>query len=151
MIIEEGVLTGVGETDVDLARSLSEMGRIGAGQMRAMSFVPQPGSPMEDHPRAGIERELKFIARLRIAYPNALIPASLDLEGIAGLEVRLNAGAGVVTSIIPPRSGLTGVAQPEQDVDSGGRTVEEVTTVLERLGLRRATNDEFKTWIRNAS
>lgn len=50
--------------------------------------------------------ELKIIALMRILYPEALIPASLDVDGIDGLENRINAGANLITSIIPPRSGF---------------------------------------------
>ncbi len=65
----------------------------------------------------------------------ALIPTSLDVDGIAGLESRLNAGGNVVTSIIPPRTGRRASAN-SMDVDDGGRTVEEVRKILEAIGLR---------------
>jgi methylornithine synthase len=144
MHIEEGVLTGVGETPEDLAHSLDEMGRIGASQMRAMSFVPQPGSPMEGHARGDRRTELEFIARLRIRYPRALIPATLDVDGSAGHAPRLEAGANVVTSIIPPRAGYQGVAQSELDIDEGARTAAEVAAALRALGLRPATTEEYR-------
>lgn len=48
---------------------------------------------------------------MRLLFPDKLIPASLDVDGISGLELRLMAGANVVTSIIPPNEGLAGVAQ----------------------------------------
>jgi len=41
MLIEEGLLAGVGEDEEDIADSLMAMGKIGASQMRVMSFVPQ--------------------------------------------------------------------------------------------------------------
>ena len=63
-----------------------------------------------------------MIAVMRLAMPDRLIPASLDVEGIAGLEARLEAGANVVTSIVPPQSGLAGVSQAELDIDAGLRT-----------------------------
>ena len=43
-------------------------------------------------------------------FPKCLIPASLDLEGIDGMVHRLNAGANIVTSILPSDSRLEGVA-----------------------------------------
>ena len=91
--------------------------------------------------------ELKIIALMRIMYPWALIPTSLDVDGIAGLEARLNAGGNVVTSIIPPRTGLAGVAQNSMDVDDGGRTVEEVKKILEAMGLEAATAEEYRRYI----
>lgn len=143
MFIEEGILSGVGETPGDVADSLLTMGEIGARQVRVMSFVPQPGSPMENVRTPDRMEELKIIALMRILYPNALIPASLDVDGIAGLKERIDAGANLITSIIPPKSGLMGVANSVMDVDEGGRTVEEASEILGSMGLRIATHEEF--------
>ena len=147
MKIEEGLLAGVGETTEDIADSLEIMGEIGAQQVRVMSFVPQEGSPMEGCSTPDRMLELKIIALMRILYPKALIPASLDVDGIDGLEDRINAGANLITSIIPPRSGFMGVAHNTLDVDEGGRTVEEAAAILEKMGLRIATREEYKEYI----
>lgn len=147
MNIEEGLLAGVGESVEDIADSLAIMGDIGARQMRVMSFVPQEGSPMEECSSPDRMLELKIIALMRILYPGALIPASLDVDGIDGLEDRINAGANLITSIIPPRSGFMGVAHNTLDVDEGGRTVEEAAAILEKMGLRIATKEEYKEYI----
>lgn len=147
MLVEEGIMTGIGETYEDIADSLLKMGEIGASQVRVMSFVPQIGSPMEHHPTPDRMLELKIIALMRLLYPWALIPASLDIDGIKGLQSRLDAGANVVTSIIPPRTGLAGVAQNSMDVDDGGRTVEEVQHILTQIGLESATQEEYKLYL----
>ncbi len=147
MLIEEGLMSGIGETSRDIADSLFEMGRIGASQVRVMSFVPQAGSPMENAATPDRMLELKIIALMRIMYPWALIPTSLDVDGIAGLEARMNAGGNVVTSIIPPKTGLAGVAQSSMDVDEGGRTVEEVTKILRSMGLAPASAEEYRSYI----
>ena len=147
MFIEEGILSGVGETPEDVADSLLTMGEIGARQVRVMSFVPQPGSPMENVRTPDRMEELKIIALMRILYPDALIPASLDVDGIAGLKDRIDAGANLITSIIPPKSGLMGVANSVMDVDEGGRTVEEASEILGSMGLRIATDKEFKEFL----
>ena len=76
-------------------------------------------------------------------YHQALIPASLDVDGISGLEDRINAGANVVTSIIPPKSGFAGVAHNSMDVDSGGRTVEEASKILKEMGLEAAKAADY--------
>lgn len=146
-LIEEGILVGVGESIEDIVDSLFLMGNIGASQMRVMSYVPQIGIPMEH--RIGPNRmlEYKIIAILRLLYPEALIPASLDIDGIAGLKERINAGANVVTSIIPPLAGISGVAQSKMDVDEGGRSVEEVVAILEEIGLQAASKKEYKDFI----
>lgn len=147
MNIEEGLLAGVGESTEDIAESLEIMGKIGAKQVRVMSFVPQEGSPMEGCSTPDRMLELKIIALMRILYPEALIPASLDVDGIDGIEDRINAGANLITSIIPPRSGFMGVAHNTLDVDEGGRTVEEAAAILEKMGLRIATREEYKEYI----
>ncbi len=147
MLIEEGLMSGVGENSEDIAHSLMEMGRIGARQVRVMSFVPQAGSPMEHVKTPDRMLEMKIIALMRILYPWALIPTSLDVDGIAGLEARVNAGGNVVTSIIPPRTGLAGVAQNSMDVDDGSRTVAEAEKILESLGLQAATAEEYQKYI----
>lgn len=148
MLIEEGLLAGVGENEEDIADSLMAMGKIGASQMRVMSFVPQKGSPMENVKTPDRSIEMKIIALMRILYPYALIPASLDVDGIKGLKERIDAGANVVTSIIPPRSGLMGVAQSTMDVDEGGRTVDEVRHILGSMGLSIASTAEYKEYLR---
>ncbi|MGI6732039.1 MAG: methylornithine synthase PylB [Anaerovoracaceae bacterium] len=147
MLIEEGLLAGIGESVEDIADSLLEMGKIGASQVRVMSFVPQKGSPMEDVVTPSRSLEMKIIALMRILYPYALIPASLDVDGIKGLKDRINAGTSVVTSIIPPRSGLMGVAQNTMDVDEGGRTAEEAGHILNSMGLVVAQPKEYKEYL----
>lgn len=147
MLIEEGIMTGVGETYEDIVDSIIKMGEIGASQVRVMSFVPQKGSPMENVETPDRMLELKIIALMRILYPWALIPTSLDVDGISGLESRINAGGNVVTSIIPPRTGLAGVAQNSMDVDEGGRTVEEVSKILKDMGLEPASAEDYRKYI----
>ena len=148
MLIEEGLLAGCGESLEDLTDSILEMGRIGARQIRVMSFIPQKGSPMEHFETPDRQLELNVIAAMRLAYPWALIPASLDVDGIDGLEDRINAGSSVVTSIIPPYSGFVGVAHETMDVDSGGRTVEEARGILKEMGLTLAAPEEYKRYIK---
>ena len=147
MYIEEGLLAGVGEDMTDIARSLKIMGDLGARQVRVMSFIPQEGSPMEGCRTPDRMEELKIIALMRLMYPDALIPASLDVDGIKGLRDRINAGANLITSIIPPRSGFMGVAHNTMDVDEGGRTVAEAEEILQSMGLRIATVDEYKSFL----
>lgn len=147
MLLEEGILVGVGEGIDDIAYSILEMGRIGADQVRVMSFIPQRGIPMENVPSPDRDIELKTIALLRLIYPQALIPASLDVDGISGLKSRINAGANVVTSIIPPKEGLLGVAQHVKNVDDGHRRVNSVVSVLSELELFPASPLEYGKYI----
>ena len=144
LLVEDGLLTGIGDTPADRADSIVAMREAGWEQVRVMTFVPQAGTPLEDVRPAGDADELLTIACLRLAMPDRFIPASLDVDGIAGLERRLQAGANVVTSIVPPTVGLAGVSQAELDIDEGYRTVHGVLPHLERLGLRPAGVDEYR-------
>ncbi len=144
LLVEDGLLTGIGDTASDRAASIVAMRVAGWEQVRVMTFVPQAGTPLENVMPAGDTAELLTIACLRLAMPGRFIPASLDVDGIAGLERRLQAGANVVTSIVPPTVGLAGVSQAELDIDEGYRTVHGVLPHLERLGLRPAGVDEYR-------
>ena len=112
-----------------------------------MTFVPQAGTPLEDVRPAGDADELLTIAALRLAMPDRFIPASLDVDGIAGLERRLQAGANVVTSIVPPTVGLAGVSQAELDIDEGYRTVHGVLPHLPaRAAAGRGRTSTASAW-----
>lgn len=147
MRVEEGLMTGLGETVEDLATALLGIQQLDFSQIRVMTFVPQSGTPMDGYEPQNHDMELKIIALMRLLNHNVLIPASLDVEGIAGLESRINAGCNVVTSIIPPTAGLAGVAQSTMDVDEGFRTVKGVVPRLEKLGMRAATMAEYREWL----
>ncbi len=144
LMVEDGLLTGIGDSAADRARSIAAMRTAGWEQVRVMTFVPQTGTPLEGASPAGDADELLTIAAMRLAMPDRFIPASLDVDGIAGLERRLEAGANVVTSIVPPTVGLAGVSQAELDIDEGYRTVHGVLPHLARLGLRPAGVEEYR-------
>jgi methylornithine synthase len=147
LLVEEGLLCGVGETTDHLAQSMEVMKKLEADQVRVMNFVPQPGTPMAKQRPPDPLRETLIAAVMRLAFPDRLIPASLDVEGIAGLKSRLNSGANVVTSIVPPGEGLVGVAQHSLNIEEGGRTTASVENVLKRLGLAPASREEYRNWI----
>ena len=147
LLVEDGLLCGVGETPEDIAQSMEVLKTIGADQMRVMNFVPQPGTPMAERAPAGPLRETLITAVMRLVFPDRLIPASLDVEGIDGLRARLDAGANVVTSIVPPGEGLAGVAQHSLNIEEGGRTTAAVKDIFESAGLQPATRDEYLNWI----
>jgi len=152
LLVEEGVLCGVGESAADLADSVLAMAELGAAQVRAMAFMPPPeaaGAPPGfwipgPPPGMARTRELDMIAVLRLARPEALIPASLDVEGLAGLRDRLQAGADLVTSLVPAGHGLAGVAQTDLDIDNMARSPEGIKTVLEELGLEAAGAADYR-------
>ncbi|HZK83263.1 MAG TPA: methylornithine synthase PylB [Desulfosporosinus sp.] len=146
-LIEEGLLTGVGDTDEDLVNSLEEMKNLGADQLRVMSFVPQKDTPMQNFPAVPRSRELLIIAVMRLVFPDRLIPASLDVAGLNGLAERLNAGANVVTSIIPPQSGLAGVSNHSLDIEDGNRTITKIVPVMKQCGLVPASREEYAEWM----
>lgn len=144
---EDGILLGVGETVSQRARSLLTMRAQGAGQVRVMGFVPQKGTPLAGRENPSLRAELVTLATMRLVMPDRLIPASLDIDGLRGLEARLRAGANVVTSIIPPDVGLAGVSQSTLDIDQGFRTVAGVERHLAPLGLEVATQTDYEAWL----
>ncbi|MHC6179681.1 methylornithine synthase PylB [Clostridium sp. JNZ X4-2] len=147
LLVEEGLLVGYWNNINDIADSMSEMKRLNAHQVRTMSFVPQKGTPLFSEKITDDLLELNIIAVMRLLFPDRLIPASLDVEGIVGLKERLDAGANVVTSIIPPKGGLVGVSQSTLNIDDGNRTVKGVIPVLEKCGLVPAANKEYMDWV----
>jgi len=149
ILIEEGILAGVGESMDDVAHSMEEMRKMGAHQVRVMNFIPQEGTPMHDFPPPPKMRELLIMSVLRLCFPHRLIPASLDVYGLGGLKEKLEAGANVVTSLIPPRSEMVGVAQSTLGIAEGYRTVEGITPILNELGLARASLSDYVSWIEN--
>lgn len=147
LLAEDGMMIGLGETVEDRADTILQMGSLGCEQIRAMTFVPQDGTPMQDLTPHDSFQELKAIAVMRILYPDRLIPASLDVEGIAGLRTRLEAGANVITSIVPPNRNLAGVAQHDLDIENGNRSVDHVFEMLESMGYRRGTSSEYVSFL----
>ena len=147
LLAEDGMMIGLGENTEDRADTILRMGSLGCQQIRAMTFVPQEGTPMQERPAYNSEIELKAIAVMRILFPDRLIPCSLDVEGIAGLKTRLHAGANVITSIVPPNRNLAGVAQHELDIENGNRSVEHVFQMLEDLGYRPARSSEYVAFL----
>jgi len=149
LLIEEGLLCGVDETLDDISHSLMAMEELHADQIRSMTFIPQPGTPMAGSSPRGSHRETILTAVMRILFPDILIPASLDVDGIDGLKRRLDAGANVITSIVPPGAGLAGVARHSLGIEDGSRTVRAVSSVLAACGLEIATQEEYGHWITN--
>jgi methylornithine synthase len=147
LLIEEGVLCGVGESAVDLVQSFKLMKALGADQVRAMTFVPHKSIPLAATYAPDFRRELMAIAVMRLIFPELLIPATLDVEGLAGLKKRLQAGANVVTSVVLPGKGFSGVAQSKLDIEEGKRTVAGLENVLYDCGLSAATVSEYQYWI----
>ncbi|MDR2698111.1 MAG: methylornithine synthase PylB [Candidatus Methanoplasma sp.] len=148
LLSEDGIMVGLGETLEDRADSIIKMGSLGCEQIRAMTFVPQKGTPMESMRPPEPLDELISIAVMRLLFPDRLIPASLDVEGIAGLKSRLDAGANVITSVVPPHEDLAGVAQHELDIDNGRRSVEHVLRMLDEMGKKAASNTEYEGLLR---
>ena len=147
LLTEEGLLCGIGETAQDIAESIEAMRSLQVSQMRAMTFVPQAGTPMAAREKPDPLRELLIIAVLRLIFPDCLIPATLDVDGLAGLHSRLAAGANVVTSLVPPDFGLAGVAQKSLDIADSRRTTAGILPELEKLGLRAASTEDYLSWL----
>ncbi len=147
LLTEEGLLCGVGESAQNIADSIEAMRFLEVSQMRAMTFVPQNGTPMQAWKRPDPLREILTIAVLRLAFPDRLIPATLDVAGLTGLQSRLEAGANVVTSLVPPGFGLAGVAQNSLDIADARRTTASILPELEKLGMQSASTEDYLIWV----
>ena len=153
MCIEDGILSGIGgneDEEIESAVvSVLAMTRQDPDQVRAMTFEPQPGTPLEKQTQAPYLMELKIIAVLRLMFPDRLIPASLDVAGIEGMVERLNAGANVVTSIISADSPLEGVVNFDKDVAlcERQRDAKSVIKRLETMGMARASAADFESYL----
>lgn len=142
--VEDGILTAV-EPDIESTLiSLRGLGTSNPDMVRVMTFLPQKGTPLEGKDVEGSEAELKMISILRLMYPNLLIPASLDLEGIDGMVHRLNSGANVVTSIISSNSALEGVVNYDREHAERDRDVKSVITRLKSMGMEPARQSDFE-------
>jgi methylornithine synthase len=147
MLVEDGLLIGVGETVADRTDSIMSMKQSEVEQVRVMSFVPQPHTPLAEMGAPSRMIEYLGIAVMRLLMPDRLIPATLDVEGIKGLKARLEAGANLVTSIIPPVEELAGVAQSTLDIEQGLRSVSAVEKILSEMNLSAASIDEYTFWM----
>lgn len=144
LLTEDGMMVGLGETMQDRADSILMMGEEGCEQIRCMTFVPQPGTPLQNLEPMNSDMELKSIAVMRILFPDRFIPATLDVEGVEGMKSRLDAGASTITSIVVPHKHYAGVAQPEKDIESGARSVQHVFDLVDQMGKKIATQNEFR-------
>jgi methylornithine synthase len=147
LLVEEGIICGIGESDRQVVDSLEAMAAMDADQVRVMKFVPQPGTPLAGNTGSDNLRERMIIAIMRLAFPDKLIPASLDVEGLKGLRQRLDAGANVVTSLVPPGEGFSGVAGSKLDIDNARRTAPAVRRVIDSAGLQVAHSEAFRQWM----
>lgn len=141
--VEDGILTGIGEDIESIISSIRGMEKSSPDMVRVMTFVPQEGTPLEDTKSHSSVSELRIISILRLMFPDRLIPASLDLEGIDGMVHRLNAGANVVTSIIPADSSLEGVVNYDRKLEERDRDPKSVILRLKEMGMEPAEQEDF--------
>ncbi|MDD2440084.1 MAG: methylornithine synthase PylB [Methanosarcinaceae archaeon] len=145
--VEDGLLTGIGNDIDSTVLSLRGMEAHKSDMVRVMTFIPQEGTPFEGQQQNSNLSELKIIAVLRLLFPDRLIPASLDLEGIDGMELRLNAGANIVTSILPPDSELEGVANYDRKLEERDRDIKSVIQRLKTMGMEPASQADFEKFL----
>ncbi len=147
LLVEEGILAGVGETLDDIAGSIDAMDDLGADQVRIMTFVPRDTVLLKPCPEADDLREPVTLAVMRLMFPECLIPASLDIDGLDGLKQRLDAGANVITSLILPGEGLAGVAHHHLDIEDARRTPNGILPVLDSCRLAPAPLIDYLDWM----
>ncbi|KXB05640.1 hypothetical protein AKJ49_00400 [candidate division MSBL1 archaeon SCGC-AAA382A03] len=141
MLVEDGILLGVGENKRDIANSILAMKNEPLAQVRCMPFVTHEGIPLQKQELAG--DYALITALLRITNPRKLVPASLDIEGLKGIKGPIEAGANVITSIIPSNFNLAGVAQSEYGIENEERSPKNVRSFLRKRNLEHATTEEL--------
>jgi len=117
--------------------SLNDLERMSVGKNHPLS-----GNFMADDLCAPVT-----IAVMRLIFPGSLIPASSDVDGPDGLRQRLQAGANVVTSLIPPGKGFTGVVSRTPDIDNARRMPQSIAPILKRCALEAASTEDYMGWI----
>ena len=70
-----------------------------------------------------------------------------SLGDLAGLKARLNAGANVVTSIIPSQKGQAGVANDSLDIEDSRRSLKHILPIIRDCGLRTARPGDYRAWV----
>lgn len=147
MLVEEGLLLGVGSSPRDIVDALCALKTEGFDQVRAMRFVESKGVTIPPADNSPANQEFLTIALMRLLMPEVLIPASLDVDGLEGLSIRLAAGANVVTSVVPPNQGLAGVANASLDIEESRRSMEWILPILEGAGLEVASQEAYQAWM----
>lgn len=149
LLIEDGILAGIGESIADMLFSIDNIRYVGAHQIRVMSFVPQIGTPMDDWTMPDPMIELKMIAIMRLMFPDRLISAPLDSHGMARLMPRMNAGANVIAGIQPivQYSPRHGAQQNMEHIAKSAGTVAGILPILAKLGLEPASHRDYQRWI----
>ncbi len=147
MLVEEGILLGAGATPDDIVDALYSMRREQFDQVRAMRFIESKGVTIKSDNNSPENQEYLSIAVMRLLMPEVLIPATLDVDGLEGLSVRLAAGANVVTSVVPPNKGLAGVANASLDIEESRRSIAMISPILHEAGLEIASHYTYQTWI----
>ncbi len=95
----------------------------------------------------GNMRELIVIAVMRLLFPNRLISAYLDVDGMDALKARLDAGANVITYIVPPEKEPTGPAKDSLDIEDAGRIHDNILPILNSCGLEIAEKAFYSSWL----
>lgn len=144
LLIEDGILLGIGETMDDCINAIYAMKELGANQVREMGYVPFENASIRAPPP--LLYEMKVTALMRLVHQDKLIAASYDIDGLKSLQLRLMVGANVVTSLIPAGSKLVGVANPELGLE-GSRSLKYVRPYLSEIGLEVATLKDYQKWI----
>jgi len=147
MLIEKRIVTGMGDAVDDIVDSIVGIRALKADQVRVKAAVAQEESPIASLSVPTGQFEEIMISVMRLILPGSLIPASIDEEGLAGLQRKLHAGANVVTSIKLPGSAVKGITDSQHGITGSGSTVESVCAELKCCGMESATAIEYRDWL----
>jgi biotin synthase len=101
-----GFIIGLpGQTLETLAADVALAQELGVDMCGVGPFVPQAETPLADHPRGDVDTTLRMIALLRLACPDANLPATTALASLDpehGQRRALEAGANVIMPNFTP-------------------------------------------------
>lgn len=104
--VGSGAIVGLpGQTVESLAEDVVLLRRLGVAMASASIFMPHAGTPLATAPSGDARLGARFVAALRLALPDALIPATSTFEKAfpgEGQYLALQAGANVVTVNLTP-------------------------------------------------
>ena len=152
-LVEDGILTGILEEEEKeipiIIKSIKKMKEQNIDQVRVMTFKPQIGTKFENKKMKDDLLELKTISLLRLLFPDILIPASLDIDGIRGVKKRILSGANVITSIIQKNNNLEGVVNFDKNIkyNDRKRDVDTVINEIIKMDMIPATKEDFEDYI----
>ena len=124
-----------GQTEKTLEKDLQFLEELQPHMIGIGPFVPHHDTPFVNEPAGTAEQTLKWISRLRIAFPKALLPATTALGTIdpTGREKGILAGANVVMPNLSPREVRAKYELYDNKLCTGAEAAESLADLAARM------------------